>query len=52
MISGFIDFLTGLLIGTSSASGMSTLMFIILVCTGLGIIFILFRFIKSFNIFN
>ena len=50
MISGFVHFLQGLVSGTGF--GMGTLFFVTAACTGIGLFMVLFKFIKSFNIFN
>lgn len=49
MISGFIDFLRQF---SDSANSFGYLMFILVASTGIGMFFMIFRFIKSFNIFN
>lgn len=50
MIGGFINFLQRAIQGTGF--GFGTLVYIIGAATGLGLFFMIFRFIKGFNIFN
>ena len=50
MIQGFIHYLMSMMHGMSF--GFGTAFYIILATTGLGLFFMIFRFIKGFNIFN
>lgn len=54
MISGFIHFLQSVLNGSinGSLNGMHAILLVIAASTGIGLFFMIFRFIKSFNIFN
>ena len=50
MISGFINFIKGILFDVGT--GFGTLLFISGACVCIGLFMLIFRLIKSFNIFN
>lgn len=51
MISKFVGYLSQL-VTSMTAGGMSTLMWIVLASTGIGLFMLVFRFVKAFNIFS